>query len=32
MAEERGMVIHFADGSKMDLSFPPWWRLPGAAA
>ena len=22
MAEERGMVIHFTDGSKMDLSFP----------
>jgi hypothetical protein len=22
MAEERGMVIHFTDGSKMDLTFP----------
>ena len=22
MADERGMVIHFTDGSKMDLSFP----------
>ena len=22
MAEERGMIIHFSDGSKMEVSFP----------